>query len=413
MDKRKIDKIKQSLKATRLKRSSQECHVYSCKIQFNKLNNIQRQQLKMLFVEAKWFYNHILNIHKLGTKFKDIDSSIKSIIRLDKSNNTINTDLKYLGSSMKQSIVSQMNSNQKTIKSLVKKGFQKYGQLHFIKQFKAIDLKQFNVTHKILSKSKVKIQGINGSIRIKGLKQFDTNNVDIANAKLIKVSNNDYYLNITTYKDKQKLNITNKKTIGIDFGCQNSFSLSNGQKLNIVIEESEKLKTFQRKLNRQIKGSNNYYKTLQKSHKEYSKLQFKKLDATNKIVNKLKNYQHIIIQDEQLNNWKKLGHGKAIQHSILGRVKAKLKALPQTIILDKFIPTSKYCPNCNHVKRVLKQSNRTYKCTNCGYQNDRDINAALNMVNIYQLMKNFVPMGCREFKRADFINILKPTYIYG
>jgi hypothetical protein len=45
-------------------------------------------------------------------------------------------------------------------------------------------------------------------------------------------------------------------------------------------------------------------------------------------VSGLKNYAHIVIQDEQLRSWHRTGHGKKVQHSILGRLKAKLKVLP-------------------------------------------------------------------------------------
>ena len=408
MDDIKKQKIKQSLNATRLKRVNQQCHVYSCKIQYNKLNNLQKQQLNMLFIEGKWFYNHVLNLHKNSLKFKDINTTnIKQVNHYNKDKQLLNTNLKYLGSSMKQSIIAQMNANQKSIISLIKKGYQQYGQLHYIKQLKSIDLKQYNITHKIID-NKVKIQSISGLLKVKGLKQIE--GLEIANAKLIKATNKDYYLNITTYKQKQLLN-NNGQNIGIDFGCSNSFTLSNGRIVNIKIEETEKLKRLSRKLKRQIKGSNNYYKTLDKLHKEYSNIEFIKRDNTNKLIHYLKQYQHIIIQDEQLSNWKQLGHGKAVQHSILGRVKAKLKKLDNTIILDRFIPTSKYCSNCNSIIKSLKVYDRQFKCSKCKYEQNRDINAALNMVRIYQLMKNLVPMGCREFKRADFLKFINPIYI--
>ena len=50
----------------------------------------------------------------------------------------------------------------------------------------------------------------------------------------------------------------------------NTLTLSNGEKYNISIEESERLKKLQVKLARQIKGSNNRYKTIKKLRKEYN-----------------------------------------------------------------------------------------------------------------------------------------------
>lgn len=41
--------------------------------------------------------------------------------------------------------------------------------------------------------------------------------------------------------------------------------------------------------------------------------------------------------------------------------------------------TSKTCFNCGRLKDDLKLSDRTYKCS-CGYQIDRDVNGALNIL---------------------------------
>ena len=79
---------------------------------------------------------------------------------------------------------------------------------------------------------------------------------------------------------------------------------------------------------RRAKGSNNRHKTVKLIQKEYQKLSNKKEDMANKIVSKLKAYSCICMQDEQIDGWHKGLFGKQIQHSCLGRVKAKLKALP-------------------------------------------------------------------------------------
>lgn len=40
----------------------------------------------MLFVEGKWFYNHVLNIHQSGIPLKDINSTkIKEIEKFNKT----------------------------------------------------------------------------------------------------------------------------------------------------------------------------------------------------------------------------------------------------------------------------------------------------------------------------------------
>ena len=47
-------------------------------------------------------------------------------------------------------------------------------------------------------------------------------------------------------------------------------------------------------------------------------------------------------------------------------------------VVDRFYPSSKRCHSCSCIKKDLKLSDRIYKCK-CGYIEDRDFNAALNL----------------------------------
>ena len=154
---------------------------------------------------------------------------------------------------------------------------------------------------------------------------------------------------------------------------------------------------------RRTKGSNNRYKTIKKIQREYQKISQRKQDKANKIVSKLKTYKTIVIQDEQIANWHKGIFGKQVQNSCLGLVKAKLKQLPQTIILDKWIPTTKLCPKCLK-KHNISLDKRAYICE-CGYQEDRDIHSANNMLAIKDIVfsnNNFVPTEHREITLVEF-----------
>ena len=48
---------------------------------------------------------------------------------------------------------------------------------------------------------------------------------------------------------------------------------------------------------------------------------------------------------------------------------------------DRFFPSSKLCSNCGNIKRNLKLSDRTFVCESCGFSLDRDLNAAINLLN--------------------------------
>ena len=70
---------------------------------------------------------------------------------------------------------------------------------------------------------------------------------------------------------------------------------------------------------------------------------------------------------------------------------------------DKYIPTTKWCPCC-HKLHDMPTDIRTYVC-DCGYQEDRDIHSAKNMITIKNLVfskLNLVPTEHREVKREEF-----------
>jgi SOS response regulatory protein OraA/RecX len=85
----------------------------------------QKEELERLFVEAKWFYNYVLNLKKKQEcKLCEINTTdIKTVTHLDKDKNTIETELQVLSSQQKQKIVSNMISNEKVIRTLVRNGY--------------------------------------------------------------------------------------------------------------------------------------------------------------------------------------------------------------------------------------------------------------------------------------------------
>ena len=201
--------------------------------------------------------------------------------------------------------------------------------MQFKSELNCIPLKQYGNSYVFKSANKIRISGISGKIHVKTGGQLD--NVDeLANANLIHRPDG-YYLKVTCYIDKDSLPkaTTNGKEIGLDFGIKTNITTSEGEKLDVSIEESERLKKLQAKLENQKKGSNRRYKTIKAIRRQYLKLTNKKKDKANKLVHKFKQYDTIVIQDEQLLEWQKTkGMGRTIQHSCMGMIKSKLKNLP-------------------------------------------------------------------------------------
>ena len=400
----KNNNIKKTMKETMERRKSQICAVYKVKIDESRLSKKQFEQLKLLFVESKWLYNDILNWSENNNLYS-YDTKVKQIKVLNKDNIYETRDLKVIGSQMKQAILTNIISAIKTLSTLKKKGH-KVGRLKYISEYTSINLKQFGTTYQILNNKYMKVQNISNKIRVNGLDQFiNIPNIEYANAKILNTPTG-YYIAITTYRYINNLPIKEfiGEEIGIDMGIKNSITLSNGEKFKSFIEETERLKRLQKKLFRQQKGSNNRRKTILKIRKEHQKIYNKKNDAANKIVSHILSYKNIYMQDEQISNWHKGLFGKQVQHSILGRVKGKLINHPRVQVLDRFVPTTKFCPKCHTIKKDITLNDRIYKCNNCGYKEDRDIHSANNMIIMIKLVNNqinLVPTGHREFKPVE------------
>lgn len=252
--------ISEAISATRSKRKSQTCKTFRFKIDRSSLRKEQLETLKMFFLEAKRLYNYILSQSEKGVPIPQSTEYKKynTISYLDKDRNEIEYNIKYIGTSV---ISDTIRLIQDAIVSLSasKKKCNRVGHLRYKSECNSIRLRQYGVTHTIKG-NKIKIQGIKKPIRVCGLKQLEKyKDIDFTTACLL-YDGYDYFISLTCYIPKEQ-KYTNGKEIGIDFGCETTVTTSEGEKLNIRIGESERLKRLQAKLCRQQKRSNNWYKT--------------------------------------------------------------------------------------------------------------------------------------------------------
>jgi putative transposase len=63
------------------------------------------------------------------------------------------------------------------------------------------------------------------------------------------------------------------------------------------------------------------------------------------------------------------------------------------VLADRFYPSSKTCSCCGYVKAELAISQRSFRCESCGYEADRDANAARNL---QQLAASSAATACGE-----------------
>ena len=376
MSEEKNLKIKDTLCATKERRSQMDCRVFSVKVQENRLSNAKLEKLYRCFLEAKWLRNAVVATDSLSL---DDTSSVQVKVK-----GTFEVrEIKNLSSQMKQSVVDSVKQDVFNLSKATKKGL-KVGRLQFKKECNEINLKQFGNTYKIKSHNKINIQNI-GVLVVNGLEQIDLDEIEFANAKLIKKPSG-FYIHLTIYTKKQPQPETSKEVLGLDMGIKDQLTFSNGVKINFYLEESEQLKGLMRKLSHQTKGSNQYKRTLSRIKKIFEHIDNKKNDVVSKLNSVLKQNYIICFQDELLNQWKqkkskqKFSFGRKVQHGILGRVKDKLKKNTSNHMLESSVPTTQTCPVCGCLTKHSLDK-RKYHCEHCGYENsDRDIHSAKNMI---------------------------------
>ena len=384
--------ISEAISETRKKRKMQVCKTFRFKIDRSALNNSQKESLKMFFIETKRLYNYILNQSKNNIPIPEAKEykQYKTISYLDKDRNEIKYDIKYIGSSVISDTITLMKDSIIALAASKKKG-NKIGALRFKTECNSIRLRQYGVTH-LIKGNRIKIQGIKKPIRVNGLKQLNKyDEIDYTTACLL-YDGYDYYVSLTCFIPKE-IKIYKNNIIGVDLGCETTITTSEGEKIKISIGESDRLKGLQARLAKQTKRSNNWYKTKSLIRKEYNHINNKKNDAANKIVHFLTSYEQVIVQDDRIAEWHESDRtSRTVQHSVLGRVKSKLKNNPNVVFLDQWFPTTKHCFECGN-DIDIKLNERTFKCPYCGCTIDRDVHAAQNMINYYNNYIKYKPVG--------------------
>ena len=123
-----------------------------------------------------------------------------------------------------------------------------------------------------------------------------------------------------------------------------------------------------------------------KVQKLHQRLENIRTDYINKTISEIAKTKpsHITVEDLNVSGMMKNRHlSKAVASQKFYEFRTKLKTKCEEFgielrIVSRWYPSSKICHCCGHIKKDLKLSDRVYKCA-CGYTEDRDFNAALNL----------------------------------
>jgi putative transposase len=365
--KAKNEKIKAAIQETKERRKNQTSIVVQLKIQ--NLSKKKEENLKRVFLEAKWLYNWLI------CDSERLELSVNKVNKVEiRVGDTFEErELTLLGSQIKQAIADEVKRSLRSLKAAKNNG-RKVGKLKFKSYVSSIPLKQYGSTHTIdFSRNRIKIQKL-GSFRVLGLHRIPAD-AEIANAYLINKPSG-YYVYLTCFVSKEEVNKQKRfGPVAIDFGINSKITMSNGIKLDFELKETKRLKRLHKKLSRTQKGSKNRQKLIHLLKREYEKIVRRRKDIHNRVIAFLKNYEKVIYQEDNVHGWTKL-FGAQVNSSGIGSIKARIKNnLDNSASIGRFETTTKECVVCGKINEIYL-SERVFKCE-CGWECDRDVNAAL------------------------------------
>ena len=209
-----------------------------------------------------------------------------------------------------------------------------------------------------------------------------------------------YYVSVLVEISDNKITNNSNEGIGIDLGLKDFAIVSNGKTYK-NINKSARLKKSQKQLIREQRCLSRKYENLkkgetaQRANIQKQKLKVQKLhhridnirtDYINNTITEIVKTKPTYITIEDLNvkgmmKNRHLSKEVASQKFYEFRTKLQVKCNENGIelrIVVRWYPSSKTCHCCGAIKKDLKLSDRIFKC-NCGYIEDRDFNAALNL----------------------------------
>jgi putative transposase len=376
-------------------------------------NKTQEDYINSLLGSYRFVYNQCLNIKKEKYTEEGKNYGLKDLGNFFHQELTKNQEYSWLQEHntkvLKQSIINLLDSYKRFFVNGT--GFPKFKSKHDTNQScrfpsEAISKRNDYLSNRITLTKDIK------DIKFKCSDNYKTylnkHKLNIKSATLSKSKSGKYFLSILVDGDLMRLpNRPVNDFVGIDLGIKDFIVTSKGETFdNIKIKRNNKnkLAKLHRELSRKEKNSSNRNKAKIKLAKLYEKLNNKKENYLHHVTNQLLNENQVIVM-ENLNvsgMMKNHNLAKAIQELSLYRFKEILKYKAEwygndILEVDRWFPSSKLCSSCGEKNLNLKLNHREWTCTTCNTTHDRDINAAMNILNEgKRILNNKIPTRCGE-----------------
>ena len=200
-----------------------------------------------------------------------------------------------------------------------------------------------------------------------------------------------YFVSCLCEFDATLLPVTDKK-IGIDVGIKDLFVTSDGFKSGNprhTAKHADKLAKYQRRLAKKKLVSKNRLKAKRKVARVHAKIADCRSDNLHKLSRRLVNENQVICAENLAvkNMIKNPKLAKHIADASWGEFTRQLEyksgwAGRTYVEIGRFFPSSKRCSCCGFVKENMPLDVRSWECPECKVIQDRDVNAARNILAV-------------------------------
>lgn len=215
----------------------------------------------------------------------------------------------------------------------------------------------------------------------------------ILNSTISQEPNGHYYVSLCCTDVICEQYVKTNKNIGIDLGIVDFAILSDGTKIENprFNEKSEqKLAKLQRELSRKTIGSSNWNKTRIKVANLQKHISNQRTDFLHKTTTYLvKKYDIIAIEDLDVKSMKETDNtdrNKRVGDVSWSEFRRQLTYKTQWYgkklsVVNRYFPSSQICHICGNNDGKKTENIRNWICPSCNNELDRDINAAINILN--------------------------------
>jgi putative transposase len=198
-----------------------------------------------------------------------------------------------------------------------------------------------------------------------------------------------WFISVSVETSERPAACESQAVVGVDLGIKAFATLSSGTSIpssQPLKAKLGRLKRLQRKLSRRKEGSKNRAKAKKAVANMHYKVANSRNDFLHKITTELTEiYKYIVIEDLDVSEMVKK---KRLSRAIMDCgwyefrrqlvYKAELRD-NRVFIVDKWFASTKQCSGCDHRKKEMSLSERTFICEKCHLKICRDLNAAVTL----------------------------------